>query len=526
MLPFQGILFSGQPSLEGTAQELPATASETGEAGLFGSLLAQIRPPADDSLESGLIFAALPTTESIQGLAPPQGARLTGNPLPDTGSALPVPVTLRNSVVPFVEIAPVNSPPAGPAGLAPPEPGVTIATGTLAAVPPETKQPVPLPLAGAAPNAADAIAADRTPESAAAAATRNTSAGPAAARVPAIPAVPVDAEQPLPSGKGAMPSSTPETSSQRDVHPPLRSAIPTPQKTPETNPVRTDIPGHRAAALQKLPAADAERPVHVEPQGRPVDVARTPAAPAAATPAAAALTDLRPPARERNFSAEAGSRRSPQTPAVAGLAREQQVSLLREAVPAPEPIDRLTMPAEGGAERRPLPAIPPATTAVGASTAQPQAPTAPTQPVPSFNLAPPVLDPAWQSALGERVLWMAGNQVKNAELRLNPAELGPLQVQVSVDDRGVNVSITAAHAVTREALESALPRLRELLADSGMQLADANVSGEERRGDETADARELPEGVESEHTAGPGSMVVEPEPDSRRPTGRGIDIFA
>ena len=72
----------------------------------LGSLLAQVRPPADDSLERALIFAALPTTESTQALASPQDARPTGNPLPGTGSALPVPVTLRNSVVPFVEIAP------------------------------------------------------------------------------------------------------------------------------------------------------------------------------------------------------------------------------------------------------------------------------------------------------------------------------------------------------------------------------------------------------------------------------------
>lgn len=105
---------------------------------------------------------------------------------------------------------------------------------------------------------------------------------------------------------------------------------------------------------------------------------------------------------------------------------------------------------------------------------------------PTFTVDAPVLDPAWQTAVGERVVWMAARGVHGAELRLNPAELGPMQLQVSVDDGRVSVSITALQAATRDALEAALPRLRELLAENGMDLAGADVSGggvEQQSGD-------------------------------------------
>lgn len=102
---------------------------------------------------------------------------------------------------------------------------------------------------------------------------------------------------------------------------------------------------------------------------------------------------------------------------------------------------------------------------------------APTGQVPaSFTIDASVLDPAWQNAVNERMVWMAGRNLQSAELRLNPAELGPIQVQLSVDEKAVSLSISAAHPLTREALESALPRLREMLSENGMDLAGANVS--------------------------------------------------
>ena len=87
-----------------------------------------------------------------------------------------------------------------------------------------------------------------------------------------------------------------------------------------------------------------------------------------------------------------------------------------------------------------------------------------------------VRDQAWGQQVGDRVVMMAANQLKQAEIRLTPAELGPLRVQVSVDDGNAHVTFHAQHAVTRDALEQALPRLREMLAENGLSLGQADVS--------------------------------------------------
>src|SRR5690606_3684503 len=92
----------------------------------------------------------------------------------------------------------------------------------------------------------------------------------------------------------------------------------------------------------------------------------------------------------------------------------------------------------------------------------------------SIDVAPG--QPGWNEALGDRVAWMAGNRIQNAELRLNPAELGPLRVQISMDDGNASVTFTAQHPLTRDAIEQALPRLREMLADQGLSLQNASVS--------------------------------------------------
>ncbi len=109
------------------------------------------------------------------------------------------------------------------------------------------------------------------------------------------------------------------------------------------------------------------------------------------------------------------------------------------------------------------------------TTTGPQAPGVMSAATP-LSISTPVLDPAWGDAVGKQVSMLVSRNVRGAELRLSPAELGPVQVQISVDDNVAKVAFTAGQAVTREALEQALPRLREMLADQGMSLGDASVS--------------------------------------------------
>jgi flagellar hook-length control protein FliK len=69
----------------------------------------------------------------------------------------------------------------------------------------------------------------------------------------------------------------------------------------------------------------------------------------------------------------------------------------------------------------------------------------------------------------------------SASLKLSPEHLGPLEIQISVQDDRATVWFGAAHAETRTALEQALPRLRELLQSQGLSLTDAGVFKEPPR---------------------------------------------
>ncbi len=100
----------------------------------------------------------------------------------------------------------------------------------------------------------------------------------------------------------------------------------------------------------------------------------------------------------------------------------------------------------------------------------------------SATIATPVQEPAWASQLGERVVLMTNNAMQRAEIKLSPAELGPLRIQIQVDDGAANVTFHAQHPITRDAIEQALPRLREMLHESGLNLNQANVADSGERG--------------------------------------------
>lgn len=99
-----------------------------------------------------------------------------------------------------------------------------------------------------------------------------------------------------------------------------------------------------------------------------------------------------------------------------------------------------------------------------------------TAPVPpSLPIAVAPGRPDWNEAVGQRVLWMVSNGRQVAELRLNPPELGPVEVRVRADDDGLRLSFTAANGAVREALESAAPRLREMLQAEGLRLENMDI---------------------------------------------------
>ena len=99
-------------------------------------------------------------------------------------------------------------------------------------------------------------------------------------------------------------------------------------------------------------------------------------------------------------------------------------------------------------------------------------------PEPSASVQTRVGERAWDQAVGEKLVWMVNQKHQVAQLHLNPPELGPLKISISLDQNQASAQFFSAHASVREALETAMPRLREMLADSGITLGNASVGTE------------------------------------------------
>ncbi len=145
-----------------------------------------------------------------------------------------------------------------------------------------------------------------------------------------------------------------------------------------------------------------------------------------------------------------------------------------------------------------------------------------------FLLHPRVDSGGWSDALGQRVLWMVTQQQQTAELSLNPPDLGPLHVVLSIDNDQASVMFMSHNADVRQTLEGALPRLRELMADSGISLGSTTVSADNAQQRGWAD-----ESGSGDHNGAPrirGGGASGPSASSSPATtigGRGlVDIFA
>lgn len=88
----------------------------------------------------------------------------------------------------------------------------------------------------------------------------------------------------------------------------------------------------------------------------------------------------------------------------------------------------------------------------------------------------PVNQAGWGEAVGNRLMMMANGKIHSANIHLNPAELGPIEIRVSVNNEHASVHFVSNNSLVRDAIEDAMPRLKEMLSQNGLNLSDANVS--------------------------------------------------
>jgi len=123
---------------------------------------------------------------------------------------------------------------------------------------------------------------------------------------------------------------------------------------------------------------------------------------------------------------------------------------------------------------------------------------APAKPgVVSASVQTPVNSSEWGQAMSQRIMWLANRGISSAELQLNPRDLGPVDVRINVTGEQTSVQFSSPNAAVREALESSVVRLREMMESSGLDLADVNVSDQSQSEHAEADAGNASAGSES-----------------------------
>jgi flagellar hook-length control protein FliK len=86
--------------------------------------------------------------------------------------------------------------------------------------------------------------------------------------------------------------------------------------------------------------------------------------------------------------------------------------------------------------------------------------------------------PNWSKDFGSRVVWLAKNDQQVAHININPPQLGPVQISISLNGDQANTVFASPHAEVRQAIQDSLPQLREMFSAAGISLGQANVGSQ------------------------------------------------
>ncbi len=146
----------------------------------------------------------------------------------------------------------------------------------------------------------------------------------------------------------------------------------------------------------------------------------------------------------------------------------------------------------------------------------------------SVPIAVPMEAPEFAAAFGVEVSLLAQDGVQQAELHLNPAEMGPVSVQIALDGEKARIDFGAQAAATRAAIEASLPELAAALRDAGLTLAGGGVSQHAGQGAASRDA-ERRDGAADRRRIGGLSGADAPAAPPRaawRSRAGGVDLYA
>ncbi|MGB3620947.1 MAG: flagellar hook-length control protein FliK [Ketobacter sp.] len=87
----------------------------------------------------------------------------------------------------------------------------------------------------------------------------------------------------------------------------------------------------------------------------------------------------------------------------------------------------------------------------------------------------PMNQKEWAGEMGQKLMMMVSSKIQSAQIQVSPGDMGPIDVKVSMQKDQAHVVFTSQVAQTRDVLEQALPKLREMLDQNGIEMGNADV---------------------------------------------------
>lgn len=249
----------------------------------------------------------------------------------------------------------------------------------------------------------------------------------------------------------------------------LPQTAPRPDKPVIDNTEQSADPTVLGASITDAGSAEAQSLPVV--QAAPDEAAPLPFPPLTATSVQGQSAVSDEPANQTAVVAEAAVD-SPALPvAAANLAAPAADTRVRLPVIEPYSVDTHTSSEQPVADAALARSLSPVTQTVTHTQAASPAPAQ----VAQYVIPEPVGGSRWADALSQRALILVDQQMKSAEMHLNPPHLGPLEVKLALDGDKASLSFTTHQAAVREAVQQSLPRLQQVFADNGLSQLNVHV---------------------------------------------------
>lgn len=129
-----------------------------------------------------------------------------------------------------------------------------------------------------------------------------------------------------------------------------------------------------------------------------------------------------------------------------------------------------------------------------------------------------------ESFVAEQVTYWIGQDVQNAELKLDGLGMDPVEVSITMQGKEAHVAFRTDEVQARDALENATAHLKELLDRQGVTLSGVSV-GTSHRGDASGQGRQARPDGRRGLVSTQEPVAVEAQRPSRVANGRTVDLF-